>query len=146
MSINAYESAFLKILREEPEVSPEEISDREAMAQTLDDGTSPEDFDVEGADTAQKHIEATTQMQQKMVGELQSWIGELEKFSKFLNDPSNPSSMQSRLRNAVPDTIFDKIRVAENKKIARVSMEVTSLNEMLKGYLSSSQDPKFKGV
>jgi len=144
MSINAYERTFLKVLKEEP--TPEEMTDREAMAQTLDDGTSPEDFDVSGADSAQKHIEASSKMQQQMVSELQRWIGELEKFSKFLNDPSNPTSMQSRLRSAIPDTIFDKIRIAENKKIARVSMEVTSLNEMLKGYLSSSQDPKFKGV
>ena len=144
MSINAYERTFLKVLKEEP--TPEEMTDREAMAQTLDDGTSPEDFDVSGADSAQKHIEASSKMQQQMVSELQRWIQELEKFSKFLNDPSNPTSMQSRLRSAIPDTIFDKIRIAENKKIARVSMEVTSLNEMLKGYLSSSQDPKFKGV
>jgi len=144
MSINAYERTFLKVLKEEP--TPEEMTDREAMAQTLDDGTSPEDFDVSGADSAQKHIEASSKMQQQMVSELQRWISELEKFSKFLNDPSNPTSMQSRLRSAIPDTIFDKIRIAENKKIARVSMEVTSLNEMLKGYLSSSQDPKFKGV
>jgi hypothetical protein len=144
MSINAYERTFLKVLKEEP--TPEEMTDREAMAQTLDDGSSPEDFDIDGADSAQKHIEASSKMQQQMVSELQRWIGELEKFSKFLNDPSNPTSMQSRLRSAIPDTIFDKIRIAENKKIARVSMEVTSLNEMLKGYLSSSQDPKFKGV
>lgn len=144
MSINAYERTFLKVLKEEP--TPEEMTDREAMAQTLDDGSSPEDFDINGADSAQKHIEASSKMQQQMVSELQKWIGELEKFSKFLNDPSNPTSMQSRLRSAIPDTIFDKIRIAENKKIARVSMEVTSLNEMLKGYLSSSQDPKFKGV
>jgi hypothetical protein len=144
MSINAYERTFLKVLKEEP--TPEEMTDREAMAQTLDDGSSPEDFDVSGADSAQKHIEASSKMQQQMVSELQRWIQELEKFSKFLNDPSNPTSMQSRLRSAIPDTIFDKIRIAENKKIARVSMEVTSLNEMLKGYLSSSQDPKFKGV
>lgn len=144
MSINAYERTFLKVLKEEP--TPEEMTDREAMAQTLDDGSSPEDFDIDGADSAQKHIEASSKMQQQMVSELQRWISELEKFSKFLNDPSNPTSMQSRLRSAIPDTIFDKIRIAENKKIARVSMEVTSLNEMLKGYLSSSQDPKFKGV
>jgi len=144
MSINAYERTFLKVLKEEP--TPEEMTDREAMAQTLDDGSSPEDFDINGADSAQKHIEASSKMQQQMVSELQRWISELEKFSKFLNDPSNPTSMQSRLRSAIPDTIFDKIRIAENKKIARVSMEVTSLNEMLKGYLSSSQDPKFKGV
>ena len=73
------------------------------------------------------------------------WITKLEGFSDFLNGVQ-PDSMQSKLKNCISDTLFDKIRVAETKKIARVSMEVTSLCEMLKGYLASASDAKYKGV
>jgi hypothetical protein len=80
-----------------------------------------------------------------MVAALQSWISKLEEMATYLNG-TGPESVQSKLKNGIPDTLFDKIRVAETKKIARVAMELTSLNEMLKGYLASSGDSKFRGV
>jgi hypothetical protein len=136
---NLFQKAFVHVLREQPE-----ISDPEAMAQTLDKGTNPQDFDVD-AGAAADHMQAVTKMQAQMVSTLQSWITKLEEFSDSLNG-THPESMQSKLKNCVPDSLFDKIRVAETKKIARVSMEVTSLCEMLKGYLASSNDAKYKGV
>lgn len=139
---NIFQKAFVHVLREQP-VS-DEITDSEAMEQSLDKGTNPSDFDVDGV-AAANHIAATSKMQQQMVSSLQSWISNLEQFSDFLNG-TGPDSVQSKLKNCVPDSLFDKIRVAETKKIARVSMEVTSLNEMLKGYLASAGDAKYKGV
>jgi hypothetical protein len=139
---NIFQKAFVHVLREEPELP--EISDSEAMQQSLDKGTNPQDFDVDGG-AAADHIAATSKMQQQMVSALQMWIQSLEEFSNSLNG-TGPDSMQSKLKNCVPDSLFDKIRVAETKKIARVSMEVSSLNEMLKGYLASSGDAKYKGV
>jgi len=137
---NLFQKAFVHVLRE----APEELSDAEAMQQTLDQGTDPNSFNVDAA-AAADHMEATSKMQSQMVSSLQQWIGELERVSDFLNG-TGPNSIQSQLKNCVPDTLFDKIRVAETKKIARVSMEITSLNEMLKGYLASASDPKYKGV
>ena len=150
---NLYEKVFKKVLTE-----ADEISDMDAMAKTMDTkntGVAPTDLDAQTAtdgiepegnqgDLAahSKHISA---MQQRMIGELKQWIEKLTEFSKFLNDPA-PNSIQSRLKDSAPDTLFDKIRIAETKKIARVSMEIVSLNEMLKGYLANSQDPKFLGV
>jgi hypothetical protein len=136
---NLFQKAFVHVLREQPQVS-----DADAMAQTLDKGTNPADFDVD-AGAAADHMEAVTKMQTQMVTSLEGWINKLEDFSDFLNGVQ-PESMQSKLKNCVADTLFDKIRVAETKKIARVSMEVTSLCEMLKGYLASASDAKYKGV
>lgn len=137
---NLFQKAFAHVLHE----APEDISDTDAMQQTLDQGTDPNSFNVD-ANAAANHMEATTKMQNQMVGSLQQWIGELERVGDFLNG-TGPNSIQSQLKNCVPDTLFDKIRVAETKKIARVAMEITSLNEMLKGYLASSGDAKFRGV
>jgi len=143
---NLFQKAFINVLHEAPEdLAPNpELSDADAMASTLDKGTDPNDFNVD-ANAAADHMEATSKMQANMVASLQSWITKLEEMADFLNG-TGPESVQSKLKNCVPDTLFDKIRVAETKKIARVSMEITSLNEMLKGYLASSQDPKYKGV
>ena len=68
---------------------------------------------------------------------------ELDTISKFLNG-TGPESMQSRLNSAEPETLFDKISTAETKKIARVAVEISSLSEMLKGYLATANDPKYK--
>lgn len=150
--VNLYEKAFKKVLTE-----ADEVSDLDAMSQTLDTqktGVTPADLDAQtpddgiapsNEDDLAAHSYHASSMQKKMVNELKTWISKLEEFSKFLNDP-NPASMQSRLKDCAPDTLFDKIRIAETKKIARVSMEVVSLNEMLKGYLANSKDPKFLGV
>jgi hypothetical protein len=139
---NLFQKAFVHVLREAP--SPEELSDPQAMAQSLDKGTDPTSFDVD-AEASADHYEVTSKMHSHMVSTLQEWINRLNEFSQFLNG-TDGNSMQSKLKHGVPDSLFDKIRVAETKKIARVSMEVTSLNEMLKGYLASSQDSKFRGI
>ena len=148
MSSNLFEKAFVHVLREAPEpVQPEagsELSDSDAMAQTLDKGTNPADFDTD-AGAAADHMVATSKMQANMVASLKNWISQLEQFSTFLNG-TDDNSLQSKLKNCVPDTLFDKIRVAETKKIARVAMEISSLNEMFKGYLASSNSANYRGV
>ena len=144
---NLFRKAFINVLHEAPEdlaLPPAGGSDADAMASTLDKGTNPEDFNVD-ANAAADHMQATSKMQANMVSSLQSWITKMEEMADFLNGTGN-ESVQSKLKNCVPDTLFDKIRVAETKKIARVAMEITSLNEMLKGYLASASDPKYKGV
>jgi hypothetical protein len=148
MSSNLFEKAFVHVLREAPEPVETDptagVSDSDAMAQTLDKGTNPSDFDSD-AGAAADHMQAATKMQIKMVASLKDWIFKLEEFSKFLNG-TDENSVQSKLKNSIPDTLFDKIRIAETKKIARVSMEITSLNEMLKGYLASSNNSTYRGV
>ena len=144
---NLFQKAFVSVLHEAPEelaLPTTGVSDADAMASTLDKGTDPTAFDSD-ANAAADHMVATSKMQANMVASLQSWIAKLEEMATFLNG-TGPESVQSKLKNGIPDTLFDKIRVAETKKIARVAMELTSLNEMLKGYLASSGDSKFRGV
>ena len=148
MSSNLFEKAFVHVLREAPEpVQPEagsELSDSDAMAQTLDKGTNPADFDAD-AGAAAAHMAATSKMQAGMEAELESWIDTLDQFAKFLN-ATTPDSVQQKLKKAIPDTLFDKIKTAEAKKIARVAMEVSSLNEMLRGYSATANNPNLRGV
>lgn len=137
---NLFQKAFVHVLREQP--VPEEISDADAMKQTLDKGTDPADFESDSTAVAD-HLAATSKIQAQMVGTLSEWITKLEEFSDYLNG-TGPNSIQTKLKNAVPDTLFDKIRVAETKKIARVSMEISALTEMLKGYSASAADAKYR--
>ena len=133
-----YGNRFKKVLVEKDD----EISDQDAMIQTLDKGTDPASFDVD-APPSQPGVPTMGAMQKKMYDELKTWVSELDRFADYLNG-TTPDSMQSRLNSAEPDTLFDKIATAETKKIARVSVEVASLSQMLKGYLASANDPKYR--
>lgn len=144
---NPFQKAFVTILKEAPEDemdSMPEVSDSKALQSTLDPNTNPEDFSTD-QQIAQDHTVAVSKLHQKMVSEITSWVAKLEEFGNFLNS-TDSNSMQSKLKNALPDTIFEKIRTAESKKIARVAMEVAALNEMMKSYLASSHDSRFKGI
>ena len=138
---NIFEKTFFRILKEE--ITPEEISDADAMKATLDPGTNPSDFDAQSPTIKARN--AAADAEKHMVGELNSWIAKLTEFSNFLNS-TDPGSIQSKLKDSVPDTLFDKIKISENKKIARVAMEVVSLNEMLKGYAASANNPGYRFV
>lgn len=136
-----YENRFKKFLVEQD--NPEGLTDDQAaMQSTLDKGTDISDFD---ANTPEIPTGAPTMgaVQKKMYDELKVWINELDQFSQFLNG-TDPASVQSKLNSAESDTLFDKISTAETKKIARVAVEVSSLSEMLKGYLATANDPKYK--
>ncbi len=139
---NSFGKVFLKLL-EAPEGDVAGMSDSDALQSTLDPGTSPNDFDANAP--AARATQAIADASAQMVSELDSWIVKLGEFSNFLNG-TDANSIQSKLKNAIPDTLFDKIRIAENKKIARVAMEIVSLNEMLKGYRAASGDAKLKLV
>lgn len=139
--MSVYENRFKKFLVEKDE---ELTDDQQAMAQTLDQGSNVNDFDVQDVPAADAQMVPTMgAVQKKMYEELKTWIGRIDEFSAFLNG-TNPESVQSRLNSAEPDTLFDKISTAETKKIARVAVELSSLNEMLKGYLASANDPKYR--
>jgi hypothetical protein len=135
--MSLYQKRFKKFLSEQDDENTE-LTDQEAMASTLEPETSPEDFDV---DAPAGDDPVSTQSKQ-MFEELSSWINEMDRFGDYLNGTSN--SIQTSLNSAEPDTIFDSISNAETKKIARVAMEVSSLSEILKGYLAGANDPKYK--
>lgn len=134
--MSTYSNRFLHIIEQD------ELTDKQAMVAELDPGTNPEEFDVDVPDNLHTN---TNQVNQQMYGKLESWIKEIDSFLEFING-TGPESMQSILNQAEPDTIFDAIGNSETKKIARVAMEMSSLNEILKGYLASAHSPKYRYV
>lgn len=136
--MSLYQNRFKKFLSEQDDENVE-LTDQEAMASTLDDGTTPEDFDVDAPASGEGAIGAQSK---QMYEQLSGWIEEMDRFSAYLNGTTD--SIQTSLNAAEPDTIFDSISNAETKKIARVAMEISSLSEILKGYLAGANDPKYK--
>ena len=134
-----YENRFKKFLTEQDEALTD---DQVAMQQTLDKDTDISDFDANVPDIPDG-APTMSAVQKKMYDELKQWVARLDEFSKYLNG-TDPSSIQSKLNSAESDTLFDKISTAETKKIARVAVEISSLSEMLKGYLATANDPKYK--
>jgi hypothetical protein len=140
--MNNYQKRFQKFLLEQDEA---EMTDRDAMASTLDKGTSPEDFDVDAPKGAVGQIPAElTAFQKQMYDELRNWLSQMENFKEFLNGTGS-ESIQTKLNSASPETLFKKISDAETKKISRVAMELGSLIEIMKGYLAGAADSKYKG-
>ena len=134
--MSLYKKRFSKFLREQEDENPE-LTDQEAMATTLDPETSVDDFDVDAPNDS-----PISSQSKEMFEELNSWIQKMDEFSDYLNGTND--SIQTSLNAAEPDTIFDSISNAETKKIARVAMEISSLSEILKGYLAGANDPKYK--
>lgn len=120
----------------------EQTPDEAAMAATLEGDVAPADL---GADVDAQAATAVAQQQQQMVQTIQSWITKLDEFVKYLNSPTG-DSIQMTLKNAIPDTILDKIRATETKKIARSAMDLAALSQVLQGYLATARDPKYKNV
>jgi hypothetical protein len=124
------------------EIDPE--AENEAMQGTLDQGTDPDALGVQG-DGGAEVAQAVAKNNQAMKDTLSNWVQTLDTFVEFLNG-LDEQSVQSQLKHAMPDTILDKIRSSEMKKISRVSMEVAGLKEIMRGYLASSDDAKFRYV
>lgn len=135
--MNKFGKKFLTFL-EQDEQTPDEV----AMAATLEGDVAPSDL---GANIDTQAAAAVAQQQQQMVQTIQSWITKLDDFVKYLNSPTG-DSIQMTLKNSIPDTILDKIRATETKKIARSAMDLAALSQVLQGYLATARDPKYKNV
>jgi ABC-type transporter Mla subunit MlaD len=131
--MSAYSTRFYKILEQD-----EELTDAEALDSQLQDITS----DELGADIPEGGTSTIATQQKEMYDELSEWINRMDEFSNYLNGTTD--SIQTSLNSAEADTIFDSISNSETKKIARVAMEVSSLSEILKGYLAGANDPKYR--
>ena len=145
--MHKFERRFLKSLNEQTE------EERVAFEAELDDDTNAEDFDVnvEVDETAVeedpnvKAAQAVSERNAAMRSTLEGWVGEIETFLEYLNG-SSPESIQTLLANAEPDTIVDRMKASEQRKIARVATELAALNESFKGYLAQTGNAQFKYV
>ena len=141
-----FENKFFKVLKEQDE-------EREAMEATLDAETDAGEFDVDVEvdetvvedDPNVKAAIAVEERNEAMRITLQGWISQLDQFLEFLNSES-PDSIQSALAIDEPDTIFDRMKDSEQRKIARVASDLASLTQSFKGYIAQSANPQFKYV
>lgn len=145
--MNKFEKNFLTLLSE----ADLEDLEKDAFEDTLDDDTSSADFDIDidasddgndnaAANAARAHAQLAAQMKDQLTG----WVSEMDSFLSKLNGESN--SIQSALANAEPDTIFDRMKQSEQRKITRVATELASLTESFRGYLSQTDNPSFRYV
>lgn len=136
-----FEKRFFHVLQEQDE-------DREAMLSTLDQDTDPNAFDVsaEGPEDSTNTAvsQAITDRNNQMVSQIKGWISEMESFREKLNGTEN--SIQTALASAEPDTILDKMKGSEQRKIAKVATDLAALTEAFKGYLSQAGNPNLKYV
>ena len=141
-----FERRFFKSLNEQTE-------ERVAFEAELDDDTEAGEFDVDVEvdetvvedDPNVKAALAVSERNEAMRAKLEGWIGEIETFLEYLNG-SSPDSIQTLLANAEPDTIFDRKKASEQRKIARVATELAALNESFKGYIAQTGNAQFKYV
>jgi len=142
-----FEKRFLKSLNEQAE------EERAAFEAELEDNTEAGDFDVDvevdevavDEDPNVRAAQAVSERNAAMRSKLESWVGEIEQFLEYLNG-SSPDSIQTLLANAEPDTIFDRMKASEQRKIARVATELAALNESFKGYIAQTGNAQFKYV
>ena len=142
-----FERRFFRSLNEQAE------EERAAFEAELDDNTEAGDFDVDvevdevavEEDPNVVAAQAVSERNAAMRTQLESWVGEIEQFLEYLNG-STPNSIQTLLANAEPDTIFDRMKASEQRKIARVATELAALNESFKGYIAQTGNAQFKYV
>ena len=140
-----FENRFFKTLKEATE-------EEKAFDAELDDTTDAEDFDTDlevdevaaGEDPIVQAAKAQSAAAEQMRSELTGCVSEMDKFLHYLNGEDN--SIQSALGQAEADTIFDRMKQSEQRKIARVATELASLAESFRGYLAQTDNPTFKHV
>ena len=93
----------------------------------------------------EKMLKHAAQREMQMAQSLTEWVEKLDSIVDFLNG-TDDNSIQMQLKHSVADTIFDKMRTSEAKKIARVAKEISALAETFKGYLATANDPKYRYV
>jgi hypothetical protein len=130
-----YQKLFSNLLEKEeienlstPDVTPE--AEDQALQAELDAGTPPESFDTDAGQV--EVIRKESLAKQKQI--LADWVSEIERFLEYVNGV-NERSIQGQLHNAGCDTLFEKIASSEHRRISRIAVELSGLEEALKGYL-----------
>lgn len=141
--VKSYGSSFRKVLVEQDLEGREDA----AMNATLDDGTDPAAFDVHAkVSVANDQLkQAMNSRETEIVNTVRGWVEELDEFLTFLNGEEQ-FSIQSTLANAEPDTLLDKMKSSEQRKIARVATEIAALNESFRGYVAQAGNTALKYV
>lgn len=147
MSQRIYAKMFRVVLEQDQqqtgEPAPEaEMTDAQAAQAELGDNAQVADL---GADMNQQAVEMSAKQQQAMNSKLEEWMNQLGEMVEYLNSP-NGESIQNILSKSIPDTLFDKIKKGESKRIARVAEELAGLQQSFAGYRATSNNPSYKYV
>ena len=67
------------------------------------------------------------------------WIEKLDEFAKFINDPTNDSSIRSIIDTAVPGSVFEKIKNTEKNQLTKAAQAIVTLSESLRSYVIGGQ-------
>jgi hypothetical protein len=141
--MTTFGNCFLRVLSEQDE-------DRAAMLSTLDKGTNPEDFDTDTTEPTDMNnpnaaiSKALSEREAAMVSQVREWVASMEEFLENLNGTEN--SIQTALASAEADTLLDKMKQSEQRKIARVATELAALAESFKGFLAQANNSSLKYV
>lgn len=142
-----FEKRFMNLLINEAD------EEKQAFEASLDDDVSADEYDVnmeqdpassDVNDAARQAAASHAELAAQMKAQLEGWVQELDTFLHRLNGETE--SIQSVLANAEPDTIFDRMKQSEQRKIARVATELAALAESFRGYISQAGNPQFKHV
>jgi hypothetical protein len=146
--MSKFSQNFIRVLREQ---DFDRNLERDAMESSLDDGIDPSEFDTdlelspEEAQVTDEVADAMSKRNQQIINELQDWIDRVEEFLSFLNS-EDPSSVQSRLAAAEPDTVMDKMKQSQQTKISRVASDLASLHQNFLGFMAQTSNARFKYV
>jgi hypothetical protein len=117
------------------------------------DGIDPSEFDTDMTTVTNNNVDQSSKdaadalsiKNQQIIDELQGWIDNIEEFLSFLNS-ENPSSVQSRLAAAEPDTVMDKMKQSQQTKISRVAADLASLHQNFLGFMAQTANSRYKYI
>lgn len=138
-----YITLLEKASKEDPnleEVNFDPVVDEAAAKATLDDPstmaalkTKMDSNTVVVDETEAKQHAETVTMKEK----LEEWVDVLGAFIEFING-NDDHSMQKLLAKAPAESLFNKIKISEGKKISRTATDLAQLKEALNGYIVSN--------
>jgi hypothetical protein len=141
--MSLFKNRFNTILEQETKEPVEELppTPEEALKAELDPGTDPAALGASPVGVASTDTIANAKQEAfvTQIAELDQWVAKIQEFVDFLNDPG-PNSVQTKLHDAVCDSMFEKIASSEHKKIARIAVELSGLVQSLNGFKIAGND------
>jgi hypothetical protein len=124
-----FSKAFFKVLNEQDElptpapepVDAEAMSDADAMASTLDQGTEPTDFDIHAG--SREASVAAAKSHAKMIEVLGQWITKVKEFSEFLKDYALEWSQRNNIELNIEMNGVEEISLQAKEILFRIVQE-----------------------
>lgn len=127
---NKFHNKFLRMLQEAPQLDIDPDLERDAAEMSLDDDVAMDDYDVDvepDPNAVDEIGDAMARQNEQMVGVVDKWCGNIDKFINYLNgDQSN--SIQSVLGTANPESILGNIK-NQQVKIGRIASDLAALKQ-----------------